>query len=63
VAELERVSGRRDAALDHSRWTIPGVGAATAPAIDAEIGDSQRFTDSDQLVALVGVEPPRHASG
>jgi transposase len=39
------------------------VGAATAPAIAAEIGDSQRFTDSDQLVALAGVDRPLHESG
>jgi len=42
---------------------MPGCGPATAPAIDAEIGDVQRFTHSDQLVALVGVDPQLHQSG
>ncbi len=39
------------------------MGAATAPAIYAEINDNQRFTDSDPVVALVGVKPQLHQSG
>jgi transposase len=63
VAELDQEIGRRYAALDQYLRTIPGLGTATAPAIDAEIGEMQRFTDSDQLVALAGVDPQRHESG
>jgi transposase len=39
------------------------VGARHGPPISAEIGDIHRFTDSDQLVALAGVDPQRHESG
>jgi transposase len=63
VAELDREIGRRYTGLDQALRTIPGLGPATAPAIDAEIGDIQRFTDSDQLVALAGVDPQLHESG
>jgi transposase len=63
VAELDEEIGRRYRELDTSLATIPGLGPATAPAIYAEIGNVQRFSDSDQLVALVGVDPPLHQSG
>jgi transposase len=63
VAELDQENGRRHAALDQSLRPIPGLGAATAPAIYAESGDIWRFTDSDPLVALAGVAPQRHESG
>lgn len=63
IAELDQEIGQRYRTLDGYLLTIPGVGAATAPAIYAEIGDIQRFTDSDQVVALVGVDPQLHQSG
>lgn len=62
VRELERLVGALDQEIAQRYSgtarhlpTIPGLGPATEPAIDAEIGDIRRFTDSDQLVALVGV--------
>jgi transposase len=63
VAELDQEIGRRYSTVETTLRTIPGLGPATAPAIYAEIGDIQRFTDSDQLVALVGVDPQLHQSG
>jgi transposase len=63
VAELDQEIDRRYGELDAHLPTIPGLGPATAPAIYAEIGDIGRFTDSDQLVALVGVDPQLHQSG
>jgi transposase len=63
VAELDQEITRRYGELDTYLSTIPGLGPATAPAIYAEIGDMGRFTDSDQLVALVGVDPQLHQSG
>jgi transposase len=63
VAELDQEIGHRYAALDQYLRTIPGLGATTAPAIYAELGDIRRFTDSDQLVALAGVDPQLHESG
>jgi transposase len=43
--------------------TIPGVGAATAAALVAEIGDITRFSDFDQLVAFAGVHAAERSSG
>jgi transposase len=43
--------------------TIPGVGAATAAALVAEIGDITRFEDFDQLVAFAGVHAAERSSG
>lgn len=43
--------------------TIPGVGAATAAALVAEIGDIFRFSDFDQLVAFAGVHAAERSSG
>lgn len=63
VTELDQEIQRRYGQLDTYLPTIPGLGPATAPAIYAEIGDIGRFTDSDQLVALVGVDPQLHQSG
>jgi transposase len=43
--------------------SIPGVGAATAAALVAEIGDIFRFDDFDQLVAFAGVHAAERSSG
>lgn len=43
--------------------TIPGVGAATAAALVAEIGGIFRFEDFDQLVAFAGVHAQERSSG
>jgi transposase len=63
VAELDQEIARRFTALEQYLRTMPGLGTATAPAIYAEIGDIQCFTDSGQLVALAGVDPQLHESG
>jgi transposase len=63
VAALDREIQRRYAGLDQYLRTIPGVGQTTASAIYAEIGGLRHFTNSDQLVALVGVHPQLHESG
>jgi hypothetical protein len=48
----------------HHSWPgIPGLGSATAFTIYPEIGVMGRFTDSDQLVALVEVDPKLHKLG
>ena len=43
--------------------TIPGVGPATTATLMAEIGDINRFTDFDQLLAYAGVHPAERSSG
>jgi transposase len=63
VMDLDREINRRYVAWDQYLRTIPGLGAATAPAIYAELGAIQRCTDAEQLVALAGVDPQLHASG
>jgi len=63
VAAWDQEISRRYTTLDQYLRTVPGLGAATASAISAEIGRIQRFTDSDQLVAWAGVAPQLHESG
>jgi transposase len=43
--------------------TIPGAGPATVATLIAEIGDIQRFSEFDKLVAYVGVHPAERSSG
>jgi transposase len=43
--------------------TIPGVGALTAHAIVAAIGDGQQFRSARDFAAWVGLTPRMHASG
>lgn len=52
-----------DSAVVRRLRTIPGVGAATAAALVAEIGDIHRFSDFDQLVAFAGVHAAERSSG
>jgi len=43
--------------------TIPGIGLPTGAAILAEIGDINRFSSADQLVAYAGIDATVHQSG
>jgi transposase len=43
--------------------TIPGVGPSIAATLMAEIGDIERFSDFDQLLAYAGVHPAERSSG
>ena len=43
--------------------TIPGVGSAIAATLLAEIGDIDRFTDFDQVLAFAGVHPAERSPG
>jgi transposase len=43
--------------------TIPGVGPAISATLVAEIGDIDRFSDFDQLLAFAGVHPAERSSG
>jgi len=58
-----RIAELADTELVRRLRTIPGVGAATAAALIAEIGDIHRFTDFDQLVAFAGVHAAERSSG
>ena len=57
------VAGLLDGALARRLRTIPGVGPSIAATLLAEIGDIERFTDFDQLLAYAGVHPAERSSG
>jgi hypothetical protein len=52
-----------DGELARRLQTIPGVGPATAATLIAEIGDIDRFSTFDQLLAYAGVHPAERSSG
>jgi transposase len=52
-----RVAGLLDGETARRLQTIPGVGPSIAATLLAEIGDIDRFTDFDQLLAYAGVHP------
>jgi transposase len=58
-----RVAGLLDGETARRLQTIPGVGPAIAATLLAEIGDIERFTDFDQLLAYAGVHPAERSSG
>ena len=58
-----RVAALLDSELALRLQTIPGVGAATAATLIAEIGDIWRFEDFDQLAAYAGTHPMEQSSG
>jgi transposase len=58
-----RVASLLDGELARRLRTIPGVGPAICATLIAEIGDIQRFSDFDKLVAYVGVHPAEKSSG
>jgi len=58
-----RVAKLLDGELARRLRTIPGVGPSIAATLLAEIGDIERFTDFDQLLAFAGVHPAERSSG
>lgn len=62
-AAERRVAELLDSELALRLQSIPGVGAATAATLIAEIGDIWRFDDFDQLAAYAGTHPKEHSSG
>lgn len=64
IADADRrVAGLLDGELARRLRTIPGVGPSIAATLLAEIGDIDRFTDFDQLLAYAGVHPAERSSG
>ena len=58
-----RVAGLLDGETARRLRTIPAVGPAIAATFLAEIGDIDRFSDFDQLLAFAGVHPAERSSG
>lgn len=62
-AAERQVAELLDSELALRLQSIPGVGAATAATLIAEIGDIWRFDDFDQLAAYAGTHPKEQSSG
>jgi transposase len=58
-----RVAGLLNGETARRLQTIPGVGPSIVATLLAEIGDIERFTDFDQLLAFTGVHPAERSSG
>lgn len=58
-----RVAALLDGEIARRLRTIPGVGPSIAATLLAEIGDIDRFSDFDQLLAYAGVHPAERSSG
>jgi transposase len=63
TAADRRVASLLDGDTARRLRTIPGVGPSIAATLIAEIGDIERFTDFDQLLAYAGVHPAERSSG
>jgi transposase len=65
--QIEQAEARLESLVDGDvarlLRTIPGVGAAVAAALLAEIGDISRFSSFDKLVAFAGVHAREESSG
>jgi len=61
--EVEVAEAALMAQIPQQITTIPGVGAVTGAAILAEIGDVNRFENSDKLVAYAGIDATVYQSG
>lgn len=53
----------KNSALCQRLATIPGVGAITATAIVAAVGDAKTFKNGRHLAAWIGLVPRQHSSG
>jgi transposase len=58
-----RVAALLDGEIARRLRTIPGVGPSIAATLLAEIGDIERFSDFDQLLAFAGTHPAERSSG
>jgi transposase len=50
-------------ALSRKLEKIPGIGAITASALVASVGDAKNFANGRQLAAWLGLVPKQHSSG
>ena len=59
--ELEHLAKESDAALRLMR--VPGVGAVTATALVASVGDAHQFKNGRQFAAWLGLTPRQYTTG
>jgi len=63
IKSLDAILRKYDSKTQKLLQTIPGVGPQTAVTILSEIGDINRFPNSQKLTAWIGLDPRTHQSG
>lgn len=63
VAEIDEELNSYLEEADEPLLTSPGIGTVTAAMILAEVGDFNRFSNPDQLLAYAGCSPTTYQSG
>lgn len=63
VSAIERCFGAYEPETQMLLRSIPGIGVLTAAALVAFVGDVERFSTPDKLVAYIGLDPRVHLSG
>jgi len=63
VAEIDEELNNYLEDADEPLLTLPGIGTVTAAMILAEVGDFNRFSNPDQLLAYAGCSPTTYQSG
>ena len=61
--ELQIVDRHRHNELSRRLASVPGIGALTASALVATVGDARNFQSGRQLAAWLGLVPKQHSSG
>jgi len=63
IAEIESQIESKMQEIDSPITTIKGIGTMTAAVIHAEIGDFERFSSADKILAFAGLSPSTYQSG
>ena len=63
IAEIEAQIESKMQEIDSTITTIKGIGTTTAAVIRAEVGDFERFTSADKILAFAGLSPSTYQSG
>ena len=62
IAEIEEQIQSHMQNLDSSLESIPGMGFRLAAVIESEVGDFQRFSSPDKILAFAGLSPSTYQS-
>ena len=63
IAEIEAQIEAKMQEIDSPITTIKGIGTMTAAVIHAEVGDFERFSSADKILAFAGLSPSTYQSG
>jgi transposase len=61
--EAQIAAWHRENPLSHKLAAVPGIGALTASALVATVGDAKNFSNGRQLAAWLGLVPRQNSSG